>query len=111
MQIQMQVLVKQRRYRTISLRTRVTQDLDRRQHDRLYVVKSKDLERKPGWAKLKADGASGVINLAWDSNCHMLTARAITRGGNRPHELLAIFVQYLIERHGRRINSIAVQLT
>ena len=111
MQIQMQALAKRGRGRSISLRTRVTQDLDRRQHDRLYVVKSKDLERKPGWAKIKAEGADGVINLSWDSNCHMLTARAISRGGNRPHDLLAIFVQYLIERHGRRIRSINLQLT
>ena len=107
MQIQMQALAKRGRGRSISLRTRVTQDLDRRQHDRLYVVKSKDLERKPGWAKIKAEGTDGVINLSWDSNCHMLTARAISRGGN----LLAIFVQYLIERHGRRISSINLQLT
>ena len=110
MQIQMLALAKRGRGQPVSLRTRVTQDLDRRGHDQLYVVKSKDVERKPGWAKIKAHGVNGVINLAWDSNCHMLTARAISRGGNRPHGVLALFVQYLIERHGRRVSSINVQL-
>ncbi len=35
---------------------------------------------------------------------------AITRAGNRPHKLLAVFLEYLIQYHGKRIVSINIQL-
>ena len=53
----------------------------------------------------------GAINIEWDPNQQMLTARAIAKKGHLPHELLGIFLAYLTERHGRRISSINIQLT
>jgi hypothetical protein len=40
----------------------------------------------------------------------MLTARAIAKRGNTPHELLGQFIAYLIERHGRKVSSVNIQL-
>jgi hypothetical protein len=111
MQIQLQAFAKRGRGGSPhSLRTLVAQDLSRGQHGPLYVEEFKDLERSPGWAKIKAKDVPGAINLEWDGGQRMLTARAIAKMGNRPHKLMAIFVAYLLQRHGRRLNSINLQL-
>ena len=60
--------------------------------------------------EFKAKDVPGAINLEWDGGQRMLTARAIAKMGNRPHKLMAIFDAYLLERHGRRLNSINLQL-
>jgi hypothetical protein len=107
MQIKMQAFAR----RGGSLRQRITRDLETRGHERLYLERSKSVERSPGWAKIKATGVFGAINIEWDSNQQMLTARAIAKKGHLPHELLGIFLAYLTQRHGRRISSINIQLT
>ncbi|UCG15747.1 MAG: hypothetical protein JSV19_10675 [Phycisphaerales bacterium] len=113
MQIQMQAFVRKGRGggSPQSLRTLVAQDLNRGKHEPLYVEEFKDLERSPGWAKIKARAIPGAINLEWDGSQRMLTARAIAKMGNRPHTLMAIFLAYLLDRHGRRLTSINLQLT
>jgi hypothetical protein len=40
----------------------------------------------------------------------MLTARAIAKRGNTPHKLLGELIAYLIERHGRKVSSVNIQL-
>jgi hypothetical protein len=112
MQIQLQAFAKRGRSGSPpSLRRLVTQDLDRGKHDLLYVEEFKDPQRSPGWAKVKGRDVPGAINLEWDGGQRMLTARAIAKMGNRPHQLMAIFVAYLVERHGRRLHSVNLQLT
>ena len=93
-----------------SLRKAITDDLSSRGHEVLAVDKKVDLDRKPGWAKISGRGLPGTLNIEWDASAHMLLARAITRGGNTPHKLLGAFLEYLIERHGKRIASINIQL-
>jgi hypothetical protein len=106
MQIQLQAHCR----RSVSLRKAITDDLTRREHEVLRVEAKKNIDRKPGWAKLSGHNVPGAINIEWDPKSHMLIARAITRMGNRPHELLAVFLEYLIERHGKKIASINIQL-
>jgi hypothetical protein len=93
-----------------SLRKAIRQDLDRGLHPDLYVDQGKNADRAPGWTKIKARGVRGVINIEWDSNQRMLTARAIAQKGNYPHELLGIFVAYLVEKHRKRVAAINIQL-
>ncbi len=112
MQIQMQVFAKRRGGSTTSLRTRVIRDLRDRGYDPLYLVRAKDVERKPGWAKVKANGINGAINIEWHPDSAFLSVRAICRGkGNVPHIILGHFVAYLLERHRPRIGMINMQLT
>jgi len=106
MQIQMQAFSR----RSYSLRRRITTDLSNHPHEVLYVQEFKSPERAPGWAKVLGHGLPGALNIAWDASAHMLLVRAIARKGNTPHKLLAVFVEYLIQRHGRRISSINIQL-
>src|SRR5262245_44276328 len=106
MQIQLQAFCRKCR----SLRKAITDDLTRREHEVLVVQKILDNERNPGWSKITGHHVPGAINLEWDASTNMLRARAITRKGNRPHLLLAVFLEYLIERHGKKITSINIQL-
>jgi hypothetical protein len=105
-QIQMQAFGK----KSTSLRKLIIKDLNRRPHDSLFVEGAKSQSRSPGWAKIKAVGVRGALNLEWEASQRMLTARAIAKKGNLPHELLGIFVAYLVERHGKRISSLNIQL-
>jgi len=107
MQIQLQAFSR----RSGSLRTAIARDLSRpRQKSRLTLEKIKDPARNPGWTKLTAQGCPGALNIEWDASAHMLLARAISKQGNTPHKLMGVFLDYLIERHGRRITSVNIQL-
>src|SRR5262245_614322 len=67
-----------------------------------------EVEKRPGrsngWAKVKAEGLPGVINISWDGPAKLLVARAIAKQGNAPNELLGRFLSYLLERRRKRIS-------
>ena len=67
-------------------------------------------QRYRGWAKVIGKGLPGAINLEWDPKSHMLVVRAIAEKGNTPYQLLGIFLAYLMERHGKKVASINMQL-
>ena len=106
MQIQLQAFGR----RKDSLRTAITTDLVAHDHDVLLVKEHKNRDRKPGWAKISGRGLPGALNVEWDASAQMLLVRAITRRGNTPHKLLGVFLDYLIEKHGKKIASINIQL-
>lgn len=106
MQVQMQAFAK----RNVSLRRIITDDLTRRGHESLFVQEFKNPQRQRGWAKVRGEGIPGAINVEWDGDQRMLIARAIAKKGNKPYKLLGIFAAYLIDRHGRKITSINIQL-
>lgn len=106
MQIQLQAFSR----KTASLRKAITHDLSRRAHAELTVKEVLNRDRKPGWAKISGKSFPGALNIEWDSNARMLVVRAIARGGNTPHKLLGVFLDYLIQRHGKKIASINIQL-
>lgn len=108
MQSRMQVIVKPGR----SLRDDIIRDLQKQRDPWLEVLAEKKRGRPQGWAKLRSltDGHSGVINFEWDSDGHILICRAVTKRKNRPDHLLGDFLAYLLERHGRRISAINIQV-
>lgn len=106
MQVQMQAFTK----KSGSLRKAITQDLESHDHQYLHIMEGRTAERSPGWTKIGAKGCRGVINIEWDGSQRMLTARAIAEKGNYPHELLGIFVAYLVEKYRKRIAAINIQL-
>lgn len=62
--------------------------------------------RHPGWLKLhSASEERGAINIVWDAQAHILTARVVTRR-NRPSPIVGAFITYLLARHRRRIRAI-----
>ncbi len=106
MQIQMQAFARRRD----SLRKIIADDLEARPHAVLYLQGFKTPERAPGWSKILGKDLPGAINIKWEQSSRMLTARAIAKRGNTPHKLLGEFVAYLIERHGRKVTSMNIQL-
>jgi hypothetical protein len=73
----------------------------------LALAKKQDPGRKPGWLKLKSAGTRrGAINVVWDSQANLLTARVVTKGSLRPSAIVGDFVNYLLIRHGRRIRAV-----
>jgi len=106
MQIQMQAFSR----RPDSLRKIIADDLSAHPHAVLYLQEFKSPERAPGWSKILGKALPGAINIKWEASSRMLTARAIAKRGNTPHELLGVFLAYLIERHGRKVTSVNIQL-
>ena len=72
------------------------------------------LERKagrfPGWTKLRsrAEGRRGSINLQWNATTKVLSCRVVNKGSGKPNLIIGDFVDYLMQRHRRRIKMITV---
>jgi len=66
--------------------------------------------RQPGWLKLRSSQPDrrGAINVEWEGATHLLNCRIITKGGNRPNLIAGDFIEYLLARHRRRIQSILI---
>jgi hypothetical protein len=106
MQIQMQAFGK----KSQSLRALIVKDLRQGKHPTLSVTEALSKDRKPVWAKIKASDCVGAINVEWDGTQRMLVARAIAERGNSPMPLLGEFLSYLLEKHGKKISGLNVQL-
>lgn len=73
----------------------------------LAIGKKKQMGRRPGWLKVHStDKQRGAINVEWDSQADVLTARVITRGVQRPSAIVGDFINYLLARHRKRIVAI-----
>ena len=73
----------------------------------LEVTREKQAGRQPGWMKIRGtDSTRGVLNVEWDSQSAVLTARVVTRGSRRPSPIVGDFVNYLLDRHRSRVQTI-----
>jgi hypothetical protein len=106
----MQVLIQTVCTRGRSLREAIGNDTAHLQRHDLQVLHQKRPGRQHGWAKLRSSlpGRHGAINLEWDAGTHVLTSRVVTRGAGKPHGIIGDYVDYLLDRHARRIQSIHV---
>ncbi len=93
-----------------SLREAIEADGRREATHGLKVVWAHKRGRHPGWLKLRSTvtGRPGAINIEWDGDASLLLCRVITRGGNRPHQILGDLIDYLMARHRRRIRFVVV---
>jgi hypothetical protein len=91
-----------------SLRDAIVRDARLADFD-LVVREGRRVGRRPGWTKLHAvDRAPGAVNLEWDGDAAVLVARVVSRGRHRPSKVVARLVDYLVDRHHRRILTITV---
>ena len=65
--------------------------------------------RNSGWAKLHSKSEQGVLNIEWDGNAQILLARAIARGGARPHGIVGQFISYLFANHPKRVADVIIR--
>ena len=66
--------------------------------------------RHPGWLKLHAEEMRGALNVEWDAQSSVLSARVVTRGSRKPSPIVGAFVNYLLQRHDGRVQSITTAI-
>jgi hypothetical protein len=91
-----------------SLREWVISDLERSTDYQLRITREKKTGRNPGWAKVKAEGVNGTMNIDWDAHSKTLTARAIGREGKIPGVLVGRFIRYLVEKHLEEVKAVTI---
>ncbi len=92
-----------------SLRERIADD-PRLVRYHLYVLREQTPGRSPGWMKVRSTDAKvrGAINIEWDPPLHIMNCRIVTKGRGKPNVIAADFIEYLLARHWRRIQSIEI---
>jgi hypothetical protein len=91
-----------------SLREAIASDARLTSHQ-LQVTRQMQPGRAPGWMKLHAtDTTRGALNIEWDTQSAVLSARVITRGSRQPSPIVGDFINYLLARHGSRVQSVTV---
>jgi len=75
----------------------------------LEVIQQKRPGRPHGWTKIRSTKPDrfGAINVEWDADTSVLICRVVTRG-HRPNLIIGDFVDYLLGRHGRRIQALNI---
>jgi hypothetical protein len=91
-----------------SLREIVIEDIQKGKVQ-FEVEYERKVGRENGWAKIKARGVNGAINLTWEPYSQTLIARGVSKGGNTPGELLGRFLGYLLEHHQTDVSSIVIR--
>lgn len=76
----------------------------------LEVLLERKAGRSPGWTKLRsrAWGRKGTINIQWNGAAKVLSCRVVNKGSGKPNRIIGDFVDYLLQRHRRRITLITV---
>lgn len=66
--------------------------------------------RSHGWAKVRGAwrDRQGTLNIEWDADTNIMICRVVNRGAGRPHRVLGDFVEYLFERHRKRIEAVNI---
>ncbi len=104
----MQILVQALCTKGQSLREAIAND-GRLERFGLEVIRKQQPGRAPGWMKLRsADTEKGALNVEWDPESAVLSARIITRGSRKPSPIVGRFVNYLLDRHRGRIQTINI---
>jgi len=93
----------------LSVRDAIANDprLDAHEFD---IVLERKAGRAPGWTKLRsrAEGRRGSINIQWNAATKVLSCRVVNKGSGRPNLIIGDFVNYLLQRHRRRVKIITV---
>jgi hypothetical protein len=92
-----------------SVRDAIANDPKLDTHD-FEVVLERKSGRFPGWTKLRshAEGRRGSINIQWNGATKVLSCRVVNKGSGKPNLIIGDFVDYLLQRHRRRVKIITV---
>jgi hypothetical protein len=106
----MQILIQVLCTKGSSIRQAIADD-QRIERFGLQVTKEAQPGRAPGWLKLHAtDETRGALNVEWDAQSSVLSARVVPRGSRRPSPIVCYFVNYLLQRHEGRVQSITTAI-
>ena len=92
-----------------SVRDAIANDAKLDAHD-FEVLFERKAGRSPGWTKLRSrgEGRRGTINIQWNGATKVLSCRVVNKGSGKPNLIIGDFVDYLLQRHRRRIKLITV---
>ena len=105
----MQILIQALCTKGPSMRQAIADDT-RIDRFKLQVTKEAQPGRAPGWLKLHAEEMRGALNVEWDAQSSVLSARVVTRGSRKPSPIVGAFVNYLLQRHDGRVQSITTAI-
>jgi hypothetical protein len=105
----MQVLVQVVCSRGPSLRDAIARHPRLEEH-LLHVIEQRRSGRPHGWTKVRSTQPfrHGAINIEWDADTCVLVCRVVTRGRGKPNLIIGDFVDFLLRRFRRRIQSINI---
>lgn len=92
-----------------SLRERISIDKKLGEFE-FEVREQKRKGRAKGWTKIRSTLPDrwGALNLEWDADTSVLICRIVNRRQGTPNKIVGDFVDYLFERHRRRIQAINI---
>ncbi len=93
----------------LSVRDAIANDARLGAHN-FEILLERKVGRAPGWTKLRsrAEGRRGSINIQWSSATKVLSCRVVNKGSGKPNLIIGDFVNYLLQRHRRRVQLITV---
>ena len=93
----------------LSMRDAIANDTKLDAHN-FEILRERKAGRFPGWTKVRsrAEGRRGSINVQWNTATRVLSCRVINKGSGKPNLIIGDFVDYLLQRHRRRIKLITV---
>ena len=75
------------------------------------MTKETQPKRAPDWLKLHTTNETrNALNIEWNTQSSVLSARVVTRGSRRPSPIVGYFVNYLLQRHEGRVQSITTAI-
>jgi len=99
-----------------SLRDSLNNDLtkDRARKNKKYPIqlqRERKIDRHEGWSWVHSrNGGSGAVRYRWNSQLQILECWAVTRGGNRPSQLIGEFVASILNSQRRKVKSIHIEV-
>lgn len=93
----------------LSVRDAIANDAKLDRHN-FEVLRERKAGRSPGWTKLRshAVGRRGSINIQWNAATRVLSCRVVNKGAGKPNLIIGDFVDYMLQRHRRRVKLITV---
>lgn len=99
-----------------SLRDSLNNDLtkDRARNNKRYPVrleKERKSDRPEGWSWVHSrNGGMGAVRYRWNQQLEILECWAVTKGDNRPSQIIGEFVETVLSSHKRKIKSIHIEV-
>src|SRR5881227_1660452 len=100
----------------ISLRHALNTDLARdkgraKKRFPVELAKHHKADRSPGWSWVHSgNGGKGSIRYQWNRDLNILECWAITKGGNRPSQLMGEFIEAVLNSQRAKIKSIHIDV-
>jgi hypothetical protein len=103
---------------SFSLRDALNADLARdneRPEDKkrfqMTLARQRKVTRSPGWSLVHSlNDGKGSIRYQWNRELNILECWAVTKGGNRPSQVIGEFIEAVLDSQRAKIKSIHIEV-